>query len=288
MSGVNEITETAANCCFNGWQKRFSHHSHVLDCDMHFSVYLPPAATQGKPLPVVYWLSGLTCTDENFVTKAGAQRIAAQLGIMLVMPDTSPRGEGVADAPGSDYDLGLGASFYVNATEAPWKSHYRMYDYIVDELPALINGNFNVLPKAGIAGHSMGGHGALMIALSNIKGYCSVSAFAPVVNPMDCPWGEKAFSQYLGHDKSEWQQYDSCALMRQQGQFLHVPMLVDQGLGDDFYTTQKLTKPLESAAKELNYPATFRYHEGYDHSYFFIATFIEDHLRFHAQHLANQ
>ncbi|MFT6899413.1 MAG: S-formylglutathione hydrolase [Paraglaciecola sp.] len=288
MSGVSEITETAASSCFNGWQKRFSHHSAVLDCDMHFSVYLPPGATQGKPLPVVYWLSGLTCTDENFVTKAGAQRIAAQLGIMLVMPDTSPRGEKVADAPGAAYDLGLGASFYVNATQAPWKAHYRMYNYIVDELPALINGNFNVLPKAGIAGHSMGGHGALMIALSNIKRYCSVSAFAPIVNPMDCPWGEKAFSQYLGDDKSEWHQYDSCALMRQQGQFLQVPMLVDQGLGDDFYETQKLTKPLEDVAKDINYPATFRYHEGYDHSYFFIATFIEDHLRFHAQHLANQ
>lgn len=288
MSVANEITQTAANHCFGGWQKRFSHHSSVLNCDMHFSVYLPPGASQDKPLPVVYWLSGLTCTDENFVTKSGAQRIAAQLGIMLVVPDTSPRGEAVADAQDNAYDLGLGASFYVNATQAPWKSHYQMYDYIVDELPDLINSHFSVLPKAAIAGHSMGGHGALMIALSNLKRFCSVSAFAPIVNPIDCPWGEKAFSQYLGDDKSDWQQYDSCALMQQQGQFLHLPMLVDQGLGDDFYTKQKLTSPLELIAKDINYPAVFRYHEGYDHSYFFIASFIEDHLRFHAKHLANQ
>lgn len=288
MKEVNIITQTAANRSFGGWQKRFNHHSSVLDCDMHFSVYMPPSASQDQPLPLVYWLSGLTCTDENFVTKAGAQRIAAELGIMLVVPDTSPRGEAVADAEDGAYDLGLGASFYVNATQAPWNSHYRMYEYIVDELPGVIRSNFNVLPKAGIAGHSMGGHGALMIALSNIKRYCSVSAFAPIVNPIDCPWGEKAFRHYLGDDQSEWLQYDSCALMRQQGQFLHVPMLVDQGLADDFYAEQKLTSPLEDVAKQINFVADFRYHEGYDHSYFFIASFIEDHLRFHAEHLAKQ
>ncbi|MAD14707.1 MAG: S-formylglutathione hydrolase [Alteromonadaceae bacterium] len=290
MSATSSVTssanEVSANRCFGGWQKRFSHQSAVLNCEMYFSVYLPPAAELAKPLPVVYWLSGLTCTDENFVTKAGAQRVASELGIMLVIPDTSPRGDAVPDADDQAYDLGLGAGFYVNATQAPWAEHYRMYDYIVDELPSLIEQQFQVQPKAAIAGHSMGGHGALMIALSNVKRFSSVSAFSPIVNPMDCPWGQKAFKHYLGNDKSEWQQYDSCELMRQQGQFLQLPMLIDQGLADDFYQHQKLAKPLEAIAQEINYPAEFRYHEGYDHSYFFISSFIEDHLRFHAKHLA--
>lgn len=290
MSATSSVTssanEVSANRCFGGWQKRFSHQSAVLNCEMYFSVYLPPAAELAKPLPVVYWLSGLTCTDENFVTKAGAQRVASELGIMLVIPDTSPRGDAVPDADDQAYDLGLGAGFYVNATQAPWAEHYRMYDYIVDELPSLIQQQFQVQPKAAIAGHSMGGHGALMIALSNVKRFSSVSAFSPIVNPMDCPWGQKAFKHYLGDDKSEWQQYDSCELMRQQGQFLQLPMLIDQGLADDFYQHQKLAKPLEAIAQEINYPAEFRYHEGYDHSYYFISTFIEDHLRFHAKHLA--
>ena len=202
------------------------------------------------------------------------------------MPDTSPRGEDVPDADDQAYDLGLGAGFYINATQAPWSEHYRMYDYIVDELPSIIQQSFNVQEKAAIAGHSMGGHGALMIALSNVKRFTSVSAFSPIVNPVACPWGQKAFSHYLGDDKREWQQYDSCELMRQQGQFLQIPMLIDQGLADDFYETQKLAKPLEDVAQEINYPAEFRYHEGYDHSYFFISSFIEDHLRFHAKHLA--
>ncbi len=290
MSATSSVTssanEVSANRCFGGWQKRFSHQSAVLNCEMYFSVYLPPAAELAKPLPVVYWLSGLICTDENFVTKAGAQRVASELGIMLVIPDTSPRGDAVPDADDQAYDLGLGAGFYVNATQAPWAEHYRMYDYIVDELPSLIQQQFQVQPKAAIAGHSMGGHGALMIALSNVKRFSSVSAFSPIVNPMDCPWGQKAFKHYLGDDKSEWQQYDSCELMRQQGQFLQLPMLIDQGLADDFYQHQKLAKPLEAIAQEINYPAEFRYHEGYDHSYYFISTFIEDHLRFHAKHLA--
>ncbi|MDO6558489.1 S-formylglutathione hydrolase [Paraglaciecola chathamensis] len=290
MSATSSVTssanEVSANRCFGGWQKRFSHQSSVLNCEMHFSVYLPPAAELGKPLPVVYWLSGLTCTDENFVTKAGAQRVASELGLILVMPDTSPRGNGVPDAEDKAYDLGLGAGFYVNATQAPWNEHYRMYDYIIDELPSLIQQRFHVQSTAAISGHSMGGHGALMIALSNVKRFSSVSAFSPIVNPADCPWGEKAFSHYLGDDKSEWQQYDSCELMRQQGHFLQLPMLIDQGLADDFYQNQKLAKPLESIAQEMNYPAEFRYHKGYDHSYYFISTFIEDHLRFHAKHLS--
>ena len=285
MSGMTELAELSANKCFGGWQKRYSHRSKVLNCDMHFSVFLPPQAEQGQKLPALYWLSGLTCTDENFSTKAGAQRIAAELGIMLIMPDTSPRGEHVSDAADGAYDLGLGAGFYVNATEQPWQRHYQMYDYIVDELPALIGKEFKIKPKAAIAGHSMGGHGALMIALSNAQRYCSVSAFAPIVNPMDCQWGQKAFSHYLGDNTQDWQAYDSCHLMRQQGGLLEMPMLVDQGLDDNFYLSQKLTKPLEEVAKAVNYPAEFRYHPGYDHSYYFIASFIEDHLRFHAKYL---
>jgi len=252
---------------------------------MHFSVFIPPQKKADEKLPVLYWLSGLTCTDENFSTKAGAQRIAAELGIMLVMPDTSPRGEHVTDAADAAYDLGLGAGFYINATQTPWTDHYHMYDYIVDELPALISREFKIKDKVAIAGHSMGGHGALIIALSNMKRYCSVSAFAPIVNPMECQWGQKAFSHYLGGNKQDWLAYDSCALMRQQGQFLHIPMLVDQGLDDNFYVSQKLTKPLEEVAKSINYQADFRYHSGYDHSYYFISSFIEDHLRFHARYL---
>ena len=285
MSKVTGLAELSSNRCFGGWQKRFSHSSGVLNCDMQFSVYVPPAGEKDIKLPVLYWLSGLTCNDENFATKACAQRVAAELGIILVMPDTSPRGEDVPDAEDGAYDLGLGAGFYVNATQAPWNKHYHMYDYIVEELPALINKEFKVKPKAAIAGHSMGGHGALTIALSNIKHYTSVSAFAPIVSPAQCHWGQKAFSHYLGDDKRDWLQYDSGALMRQQGQFLQIPMLVDQGLDDNFYHAQKLSKPLEDIAKELNYPAEFRYHPGYDHSYFFIASFIEDHLRFHAKYL---
>ena len=201
------------------------------------------------------------------------------------MPDTSPRGDNVPDAADAAYDLGLGAGFYLNATQEPWHEHYQMYDYIVEELPALINKEFNVKAKSAIAGHSMGGHGALIIALANMKQYCSVSAFAPIVNPADCQWGQKAFNHYLGDNQSDWEAYDSCALMRQQGKFLHIPMLVDQGLDDNFYSTQKLTKPLESVALEIGYKAEFRYHAGYDHSYFFVASFIEDHVRFHGKYL---
>lgn len=279
------LAELSANKCFGGWQKRYSHKSSVLKCEMQFSVFIPPITDPNEKLPAVYWLSGLTCTDENFATKSGAQRIAAELGIMLIMPDTSPRGDHVPDAADAAYDLGLGAGFYVNSTQEPWRDHYQMYDYIVEELPALIKKEFRVKEKSAIAGHSMGGHGALIIALSNMKQYCSVSAFAPIVNPSDCQWGQKAFNHYLGQNKQEWDDYDSCALMRQQGKFLHIPMLVDQGLDDNFYHTQKLTKPLEDVALEIGYKAEFRYHAGYDHSYFFIASFIEEHLRFHAKYL---
>ena len=279
------LAELSANKCFGGWQKRYSHKSKSLKCEMQFSVFIPPLTEPDTKLPVLYWLSGLTCTDENFAVKAGAQRIAAQLGIMLVMPDTSPRGDHIPDAADAAYDLGLGAGFYLNATQEPWHGHYQMYDYIVEELPAVINQQFKVKAKSAIAGHSMGGHGALTIALSNMKKYCSVSAFAPIVNPSDCQWGQKAFNHYLGNNPKNWEAYDSCMLMRQQGEFLHVPMLVDQGLDDNFYHTQKLTKPLEEVALEIGYDAEFRYHPGYDHSYFFIASFIEEHLRFHAKYL---
>jgi S-formylglutathione hydrolase len=282
---MSELSLISANKLFGGWQKRFKHQSTSVNCTMHFSVYLPPQAEKNTALPVLYWLSGLTCTDENCVIQAGAQRIAAELGMILVMPDTSPRGEGVSDAYDGAYDLGLGAGFYLNATQPPWDSHYQMYDYVVTELPALIKANFNVNSKAAISGHSMGGHGALVIALSNLQRYTSVSALAPIVNPLNCPWGQKALGHYLGEDKTHWPLYDACCLMAEQAGVLTLPMLVDQGLADDFLTTQKLTRPLEEVAKKVKYPAEFRYHEGYDHSYFFIASFIEEHLRFHAKYL---
>ena len=196
IESVVGLAELSANKCFGGWQKRYSHQSTLLKCEMQFSIFIPPIADPDKKMPVLYWLSGLTCTDENFSSKAGAQRVAAELGIMLVMPDTSPRGEHIPDATDAAYDLGLGAGFYLNATQEPWHEHYQMYDYVVEELPALINREFKVKAKSAIAGHSMGGHGALTIALSNMEKYCSVSAFAPIVNPSDCQWGQKAFSHY--------------------------------------------------------------------------------------------
>lgn len=275
------INELSASKSFGGWHKQFSHSSKVLNCDMRFAVYLPPQAELGKKLPVLYWLSGLTCTDENFMQKAGAHRVAAELGIIIVAPDTSPRGDDVADDDG--YDLGKGAGFYVNATQEPWKKHYQMYDYIVKELPALIQDNFSVSDKAAISGHSMGGHGAMMIALRNPDMFVSVSAFSPIVNPMNCPWGQKAFTAYLGDDKDEWQQYDSCYLLQQAEQ--QIPMLVSQGEADQFLVEQLKTEALEAIVEEKSAPMTIERHEDYDHSYYFIASFIEQHLRFHSEHL---
>ncbi|MDN4501628.1 S-formylglutathione hydrolase [Alteromonadaceae bacterium BrNp21-10] len=283
---MSTLTILASNKVFGGWHKQYSHVSSSVNGEMRFSVFLPPQAQNAEPLPVVYWLSGLTCNDENFVTKAGAQRVAAELGIMLVIPDTSPRGENVANDDA--YDLGQGAGFYLNATQAPWSEHYHMYDYIADELPQVIKANFNVTGKAGIAGHSMGGHGALVIGLSKHQQYASISAFAPIVNPVDCPWGQKAFSHYLGDDQVQWQQYDACHILQQQGQFLTIPILIDQGLADDFLSSQKLTRPFDELCQQLNYPATVNYREDYDHSYFFIQSFIAEHLRFHHQHLTQQ
>ncbi|WP_421832627.1 S-formylglutathione hydrolase [Limnobacter sp.] len=269
--------------CFGGLQNQYEHVSEVLNCSMQFSVYLPPQAQAGQRVPVAYWLSGLTCTDQNFTTKAGAQRVAAELGIALVMPDTSPRGEGVPDDVGKAYDFGLGAGFYVDAIQAPWNSHYKMYSYIIDELPALIEESLPVSQLKSVFGHSMGGHGALTIALNNPARYASVSAFAPIVSPTQCPWGQKALALYLGNDPAVWQRHDTVALIRAGAQQL--PMLIDQGLSDNFLASQLKTELLEAALQETGYQAEVRYQAGYDHSYYFIATFIEDHLRFHARYL---
>nr|WP_010133573.1 S-formylglutathione hydrolase [Microbulbifer agarilyticus] len=267
--------------CFDGSQCQYAHRSSVLDCAMRFSIFLPSQAEKDQRFPVLYWLSGLTCTDENFSQKAGAQRMAAELGIVLVVPDTSPRGDQVADDDG--YDLGKGAGFYVNATQAPWKPHYQMYDYIVDELPGLVEQNFPVSDRRAISGHSMGGHGALTIALKNPSRYQSISAFSPICNPMACPWGEKALAAYLGADRGLWQEYDATALLSRATEQL--PILVSQGEQDQFLEEQLKPNALEAAARAANYPLKLEYHAGYDHSYYFIATFIEQHLRFHADHL---
>ncbi|XQW84953.1 S-formylglutathione hydrolase [Thalassotalea piscium] len=275
------IENLSMNKSFGGWHKQYSHFAKTLNCTMRFAIYLPPQASNGQKVPVLYWLSGLTCTDENMMQKAGAQRMAAELGIAIVAPDTSPRGEEVPDDSG--YDLGQGAGFYVNATQAPWDRHYQMYDYVVNELPALIESTFPVSTKRAISGHSMGGHGALTIAMLNPERYSSMSAFSPICNPINCPWGQKAFTTYLGKNKTSWQQHDASELMKKATQF--VPAKVDQGLADDFLTEQLKPEMLEAAAKANNYPLTLNLHEGYDHSYYFIASFIEEHLVFHAQHL---
>ena len=276
------IENISVNKSFDGWHKQYSHHSSVLNCEMRFAIYLPPQASNGKKVPVLYWLSGLTCSDENFMQKAGALRMAAELGIAIVAPDTSPRGADVADDEG--YDLGQGAGFYVNATQAPWNRHYHMYDYVVDELPKLIESMFPVSDKRSIAGHSMGGHGALVIALRNSDAYKSVSAFSPISNPINSPWGKKAFTAYLGRDMATWSEYDASVLMRQATNL--VPALVDQGDGDNFLAEQLKPEMLEAAAGVSGYPLALNIREGYDHSYYFISSFIEDHLRFHAEHLS--
>lgn len=270
------------NRSFGGWHKQYRHHSSSLNCEMRFAIYLPEQANSQK-VPVLYWLSGLTCTDENFMQKAGAQRLASQLGLAIVCPDTSPRGEGVADADDAAYDLGLGAGFYVNATQAPWSNHYRMYDYVVDELPALIEQHFPVSDKRAIAGHSMGGHGALMIALKNPGRYLSASAFAPISHPSQCPWGQKAFAAYLGSDREAWKAYDTVELIKSGAKGL--PMRVDQGESDLFLAEQLLPQALLAAATDAGIALSFHSHPGYDHSYYFIASFIDEQLKFHAGHL---
>lgn len=261
--------------CFGGTQGFYRHASTETGTPMRFSVFVP----EGEgPFPLLWFLSGLTCTEENFTTKAGAQRVAAELGMVVVAPDTSPRGVGVADDPA--YDFGMGAGFYVDATQAPWAPHYRMRSYIERELPELIAANFPVdMARQGISGHSMGGHGALTIALRNPGRFRSVSAFAPIASPMRCPWGEKALGGYLGADRAAWRNYDATALIEDGARVRDI--LVDQGEADSFLESQLKPELLEAACAAAGIPLTLRRQPGYDHSYYFIASFIEDHLRWH-------
>ena len=271
------------NLCFGGVQGVYTHAAQETRCVMRFGVFLPPQAKAGR-VPVLYWLSGLTCTEENFIVKAGAQRVASELGLAIVVPDTSPRGLGI---PGEadHYDFGLGAGFYVDATEAPWSTGYRMYSYVTKELRVHVESTFPVDgDRVGILGHSMGGHGALTIALRNPQRYQSVSAFAPIASPMRCPWGEKALTGYLGADRGRWRDYDATALIEDRG-WTGPPLVVDQGMSDAFLTSQLKPELLQDACKRAGVPLDLRLRNGYDHSYYFIATFIEDHLRFHARHL---
>ncbi len=284
MSQSPSIERISSSRCFGGEQLVCSHLSSQTGTRMRFGIYLPPQARAGK-VPVLYWLSGLTCTEENFVVKAGAQRMAAQLGLAIVAPDTSPRGLGY---PGEDdsYDFGTGAGFYVDATQEPWAQGYRMYSYIDEELPALVAKEFAVdASRTGIFGHSMGGHGALTIGLKNPGRFRSVSAFAPICSSTRCPWGEKALSRYLGGDRAAWARYDASLLVASRG-WPGPPLLVDQGTADNFLDTQLKPELLEEACRQAGVGLELRRQDGYDHSYFFMATFMEDHLRFHAANLA--
>lgn len=276
MKEVESIKE------FGGWLKRFTHDSSTCQCEMTFSIYLPPQAENEK-CPVVYYLSGLTCTDDNVRVKAGAQRYAAEHGLILVMPDTSPRGDDVPDEP-ERYDLGKGAGFYVNATQAPWDKHYQMYDYVTQELPALVESTFPIQENArSITGHSMGGHGALICALKNPGMYRSASAFAPICHPVQCGWGEGCFGAYLGSNQDDWNAYDATELVKAGAEGL--PMLLDQGTGDEFLAEQLFPQDFQDACADRGIEIESRMQDDYDHSYHFIATFIGEHLGFHAKHL---
>ena len=279
---IETLSETG---CFGGRIGFYQHRSAVNNCDMRFSVFVPPGAT-GK-LPVLTFLSGLTCTEENFMVKSGAQRVAAKLGLMLVSPDTSPRGDDVPDDPDKDYDFGLAAGFYLNATQEPWSRHYHMYDYITQELPQVVFGNFPGDPdRHGLTGHSMGGHGALTIGLRNPDLYRSLSAFAPISTTLHSPWGQKALGYYLGDDRSTWEDYDACEVARRSGDVTKYDrILVDQGADDPWLEEQLRTDLLEAACKDSGLPLDLRMHEGYDHGYYFISTFIEEHLNFHVERL---
>jgi len=280
---MSELQQISESLCFGGRQQTWQHQSEATQTPMKFGIYLPPQA-ETRACPVLYWLSGLTCSEENFITKAGAQRYAADHGLILVAPDTSPRGAGL---PGEDddWDFGTGAGFYVNATEAPWSAHYRMYDYVLEELPKCMQKHFPVTDRAAISGHSMGGHGALVLALRNPARYTSVSAFAPIAAPTLCAWGHKAFGRYLGADQSKWAAYDAHLLI--QSATLIVPMFVDQGQADAFLAEQLHTSKLESAALQADYPLKLRYQADYDHSYYFVSTFIGEHITWHAQYLSD-
>ena len=280
---IETLSETN---CFGGRIGFYRHASPTNDCDMRFSVFVPPQASKHK-VPVLTFLSGLTCTEENFMVKSGAQRVAAELGLMLVSPDTSPRGDDVPDDPDGDYDFGLAAGFYLNATEEPWSRHYQMYDYITKELPPIIFGHFAGDPsRHGLTGHSMGGHGALTIGLRNPDRYRSLSAFAPICTTLHSPWGQKALGSYLGADTSSWYDYDACEVARNAGDVTNYDrILVDQGADDPYLAEQLKPALLEEACKASGLPLELRIHEGYDHGYYFISTFIEQHLRFHAERL---
>jgi len=267
--------------CFGGWQNTYRHHSSACECNMQFAAYLPPAAEHGR-VPALYWLSGLTCTEDNFSIKSGAQRVASELGLALIIPDTSPRGVAL---PGEDefVNVGSAAGFYLNATQSPWSSHYRMYDYIVCELVEIVNAELPVIQDAkSISGHSMGGHGALTIGIRNAQSYRSVSAFSPISSTRQSAWGHQALTAYLGDDESRWADYDATEVIRATPS--HHELLVDQGAADPFLE-QLRPDLLRNACEESGQKLTLREHEGYDHGYFFVSTFIEDHLRFHAQAL---
>lgn len=276
MKQIEKIKESG------GWLKRYEHESSSCHCTMTFSVYLPPQAETAK-VPAVYWLSGLTCNDDNVRTKAGAQRYAAELGIALIMPDTSPRGDEVAD-DAERYDLGKGAGFYVNATQQPWAKHYQMYDYVTKELPALIEQELPVIPGLkSITGHSMGGHGALICALKEAGAYRSVSAFAPINHPSRCGWGQGCFSAYLGDNENDWKAYDATELVLAGAE--KIPLLIDHGTGDEFLAAQLFPQDLIDACKKMDFPIDLRMQDDYDHSYHFIASFIGEHLAYHAKAL---
>lgn len=270
----------AENRCFDGLQGVYRHESEACNGPMRFALYQPPQALAGEACPVVTFLSGLTCTEENFTVKAGAQRMAAELGLILVAPDTSPRNQGIAGEDDS-YDFGSGAGFYLDATQAPWSKAYRMESYLTRELPAVLEEYFQAdWSRQGIMGHSMGGHGALTLHFKNRERWQSVSAFAPIVAPMQVPWGQKAFTGYLGDDRSTWEAYDACALVREKPS--RAEILIDQGTADNFLNEQLRPELFEQACRDTGQPLKLRMQEGYDHSYFFIASFIEDHLRHHA------
>lgn len=265
---------------FGGWQEVYKHESEVLKCSMNFSIYIPPHVENEK-LPVIYWLSGLTCTEQNFITKAGAQKYAAENKVIIVAPDTSPRGENIPDDEA--YDLGQGAGFYVNATQEPWSEHYKMYDYILHELRTLIDNSFPTNKVQSIMGHSAGGHGALVIGLRNSEIYKSISAFSPIVAPSQVPWGQKAFTAYLGTDQALWSDYDAVELIKSSS--VKIPILVDQGSEDAFLKEQLKPEILANVCRKKDYPVTLNMRDGYDHSYYFIASFIEDHIKFHVNNI---
>ncbi|KAL7097842.1 hypothetical protein ACP275_10G168700 [Erythranthe tilingii] len=284
MASTDKPTEISSAKMFDGYNKRYKHYSTTLGCSMNFHIYFPPNSSPSHKSPVLYWLSGLTCTDENFIAKSGAQRVASSEGVALIVPDTSPRGLNV-EGESDSWDFGVGAGFYLNATQEKWKN-WRMYDYIVKELPALVHENFPQLDttRASIFGHSMGGHGALTIYLKNLDKYKSVSAFAPIVNPVNCPWGHKAFTNYLGENKSAWEEYDATLLISKYNN-VSATILIDQGSEDKFLSEQLKPEIFEEACRKANVPLLLRMQAGYDHSYFTIATFIDDHIRHHAQAL---